>query len=256
MPTRTRGIPRSGRRPPRGRVRAIVFDFGGTLVRPLGSMLPVFRAAARRIGARVPWSRFLGANDACWAELWPRASELVGRVPSFADRVHERVLRRVGCGGDLSDLVQAIREEALSPRWHPPFPEVRDVLDRLASRGYSLHVLSKNVDYLPNLIENLGWADRFASVSYSQEVGVSKPDPRLFRLMLGRAGRRPAEAVYIGDSWESDYLGAREAGLRAIWVNRSRRRPPAVCPQVPDLRGIPRLLPAPRGSSRSPAGTR
>lgn len=55
----------------------------------------------------------------------------------------------------------------------------------------------------------------------SEETGSIKPDPGIFRAALERVGCRADEAVMIGDSWRSDVLGAIQAGIRAIWLNRT-----------------------------------
>jgi HAD superfamily hydrolase (TIGR01549 family) len=54
----------------------------------------------------------------------------------------------------------------------------------------------------------------------SEEAGVSKPDPHIFRLALQRAGATASEAVMVGDSWANDVEGARAAGIRAVWFSR------------------------------------
>jgi putative hydrolase of the HAD superfamily len=55
----------------------------------------------------------------------------------------------------------------------------------------------------------------------SEETGFIKPDPRIFQVALERLGCQAEETVMIGDSWKSDVLGALQAGIRAIWLNRS-----------------------------------
>ena len=61
----------------------------------------------------------------------------------------------------------------------------------------------------------------------SESVGVAKPDPRIFAHALAALDCEAAEAVMVGDSWAADIEGARGAGIRAIWFNRSRRPAPA-----------------------------
>ena len=62
--------------------------------------------------------------------------------------------------------------------------------------------------------------DRFIDeLVVSEETGMSKPDPRIFQIALDRLGRRADEVVMVGDSWAADVLGARAAGIRAIWFN-------------------------------------
>lgn len=244
VPSRRRQVPfrPSGVDPGRRSIAAVFLDFGGTVVRPRRALLPFFRVAARRAGVRVPWTEFLRANETVWAELWPRGPSLVGHRPSFADLVHEHALRRAGARGPLMRMVRTIRAEATSPRWHRPYAETPRVLARMRALGLSLHLISNNVDYLPVLLGRLGWAHTFDTVTYSQELGHSKPDLRIFRTALRRAACPPDRALYVGDSWEADYLGARGAGMEAVWLNRRAKRPPGPCRQIRRLDELPALL--------------
>ncbi len=222
--------------------RSVFLDFGGTLCRSRTDLLPFFREAAERAGTRIPEEAYLRANEECWDELWPSAPGLVGQIPSFADRVHEMALRRIGFDGPIDEVVRNIREAAVSPRWHEPFPETEETLRRLRARGIPLHLLSGNVDYLPVLLSNLGWTAFFRTVTFTQEVGVQKPDVRVFQFALRRAGQAPADAVYVGDSWEADVLGAQRAGMSAVWLNRPGRPAPGPCREIRSLRELPGLI--------------
>ena len=79
--------------------------------------------------------------------------------------------------------------------------------------------------------------DRHAgAIVISEEVGVTKPDPRIFRMALGRIGRTAGEAVMVGDAWATDIAGARSAGIRAVWFNRLGAASPD--PSVPEIRAL------------------
>jgi len=65
-----------------------------------------------------------------------------------------------------------------------------------------------------------GFGPLLDAVVISEEAGVTKPDPRIFRMALDQLGRPAEEAVMIGDAWETDIAGARAAGIRPIWFNR------------------------------------
>ncbi len=54
----------------------------------------------------------------------------------------------------------------------------------------------------------------------SEEVGVIKPNPAIFAIALERLGCKASEAVMVGDAWENDILGAHQARLRPVWLNR------------------------------------
>ncbi|KRC61991.1 hydrolase [Agromyces sp. Root81] len=72
-------------------------------------------------------------------------------------------------------------------------------------------------------LERLGIRDRFEHVIASGEVGVTKPDAEIFRVALERfAAVAPVgRAAYIGDRFETDAVGAAEAGLVGVWLNRT-----------------------------------
>lgn len=239
------------------RPRAVLLDFGGTLVRPLADMGPIYHEAAARTGVDVHWDRFLKEVRRSWDELWPTAAHLVGKRPSLLDLVHRRALERVGATGPVAKMVRDVRDLAVNPRQHPPFVESDEVLRALLGRGYSVHLLSNNTDWLPQIVQGLGWAGRFATVTYSQEVGAEKPDRRLFELALQRAECLPSEAVHVGDLWVADYQGARAAGIPSLWLNRSGLPPPGPCTMLRDLRGLlPLLPPRDRASETKPTHRR
>ena len=70
-----------------------------------------------------------------------------------------------------------------------------------------------------------GLAAWFDAVAISGACGVGKPDPAFFAIVLAQLGVPPAGAVMIGDSWERDVVGARCAGVAAIWVSYGRPVP-------------------------------
>jgi len=69
----------------------------------------------------------------------------------------------------------------------------------------------------------------------SEEVGAKKPDGMIFTAALEKAGVGPERAVFIGDSWSSDILGASAVGIRAVWLNR-REEPRPDCAIATELR--------------------
>jgi len=72
----------------------------------------------------------------------------------------------------------------------------------------------------------------------SEEAGTSKPDPAIFQVALDRLQAWPGNAVMVGDSWAADVMGARAAGIRAIWFNPGGALTPAGEPAVPELRSL------------------
>jgi putative hydrolase of the HAD superfamily len=94
-------------------------------------------------------------------------------------------------------------------------PATRDALDRLRAAGLRLGVVSNSDGRVEEALEAAGLRDRFDVVLDSALVGVEKPDPAIFRAALAALGVAPAEALYVGDLYEVDVVGARAAGMQA-----------------------------------------
>jgi len=69
-------------------------------------------------------------------------------------------------------------------------------------------------------LETCGLTHLIDALVISGEVGIFKPNPAIFRIALDRLDCGPGQAVMIGDSWEVDVVGAREAGIAPVWFNR------------------------------------
>ncbi len=92
-------------------------------------------------------------------------------------------------------------------------------------------------------IERLALAPLLDVVLISGEVGIEKPDPRIFALALDKVGGLPSEAVYVGDAPGFDIAGAVAAGIRAVWLNRAGTPfPPDHPPPDAELRELSGLV--------------
>ena len=134
----------------------------------------------------------------------------------------------------------------VAARLFRPVAGLHEVLQELRDRGYRLHVLSNNSSILPLQLEVIGVTGYFDTVSWSEEMGFEKPDPRIFQLALERIGATAAETVYVGDSFEADVLGPRGAGITPIHADFRRRRTEGTHLRVesfPELLGLLAPLP-------------
>ena len=75
-------------------------------------------------------------------------------------------------------------------------------------------------DYQRRKLATVGLGDAFAATVFSGDLGVAKPDPAIFLAGVAALQTDPATAVYVGDRWDIDVLGARGAGLPAVWLDR------------------------------------
>ncbi len=111
------------------------------------------------------------------------------------------------------------------------YPQAGPLLGRL-SRRFRLAVIANQSAGAEERLRRYGLLDYFDFVLGSADIGLQKPDPRIFRLALEKAGCTPHEAAMIGDRPDYDIYPAKQLGLRTIRV----RQGPAACqvPRSPD----------------------
>jgi putative hydrolase of the HAD superfamily len=114
-------------------------------------------------------------------------------------------------------------------------PGAAAALERLAVGGIALGVVSNTMRtpgmVLRQIFERAGLLQLFKVLSFSDECGIRKPDPEIFRLTLRQVGVSPEEAVHVGDDPVLDVEGARDTGMRVVQVAADGR---ATGPVKPD----------------------
>ena len=73
-------------------------------------------------------------------------------------------------------------------------------------------------------IARIGISQYFRACISAQAFGVGKPDPRIFHAAAGAVGLAPANVLHVGDDAQLDVLGALNAGMQTVWVNRAAHR--------------------------------
>ena len=94
-----------------------------------------------------------------------------------------------------------------------------------------------------NKVRLCGFDEYVSALVISEEAGVAKPDPAIFRIALDRLGCDASHAVMIGDSWTMDIEGARAAGIRAIWFNRTGQPMPEGASDVVEVTALAPIEP-------------
>lgn len=104
---------------------------------------------------------------------------------------------------------------------HTLVPGAKEMLDQLREKGYRLFAASNSFGHLQrSRLEHAGILEYFEDTFISMDIGYDKPDIRFFEEALRRAGLQPSEVVMIGDSMTTDILGAKAAGIDAIFFDR------------------------------------
>lgn len=105
-----------------------------------------------------------------------------------------------------------------------PFPGMEEVLAALRGRGLKLGIVSNGETTLQwRNIDALGL--QMDAVLISQAEGVRKPDAAIFSRAAGRLGVTPEQCLFVGDNPVADVLGARKAGMQAVWFDNGMAWP-------------------------------
>ncbi len=216
-------------------VRAVLFDYGHTLVDFVRTE-EALHAAYEQIKSRIEAAAYMEVPELL--DLVERVARGVDRMvgESYQQRRMEELdlvsLFRETLGGIGFDLPDDVLQHVVKLD-HSAYsnsitvePEVLDTLGKLKEDGYRLGLVS-NVTLLPDLmradLERLGILQHLDASVFSSEVGVRKPDPRIFQEALQRVGVEPGSAVFVGDRLLDDVSGARSVGMRGILTHQFRQ---------------------------------
>ena len=126
------------------------------------------------------------------------------------------------------------------------YREVPEVLGRLKAAGLTTAILSNGAPkMLDAAVRSAGLADRLDHVLSVEDVGIFKPDPRVYRLAAERTGVAAREICFMSsNAW--DAVAAAHFGFQVAWVNRfhqpPERLPGALKAEIADLTALPGLL--------------
>ena len=132
------------------------------------------------------------------------------------------------------------------------FDGALDTLRRLKDHGVRLALVTNgNGEHQRRKIDRFGLASFFDHILIEGEVGLGKPDERVYVCALDRLDSRPSEAWMVGDNLEWEVAAPQRLGITGIWVDSARKGLPASSPIRPDriIGALPELLCDPsRGS--------
>lgn len=181
-------------------VRAVVFDIGGVL------------EVTPRLGVTGHWAARLGLRP---GELRERLRDVRegGAVGAISEReAHRRTGELLGLADEQVDAFMAdVWREYLGTL----NVELAEYLRGLRPRYRTALLSNSFVGARGREQRRYRFGELVDLIVYSHEVGLSKPDPRIYRLTCGRLGVRPAEAVFLDDA-EPAVDGARAVGMRAV----------------------------------------
>lgn len=229
--------------------KAVFFDLGGTLLvmrrdRIFQKVLSEcgFEASVESIHRAYmdvePWWLSTFASSAMSAE---ETNEAYRRLDA---RVFESLFRTAG-GGESARVSALVRKRWPELEGEIPlqlYPDVEPTLGALSRRGYFLGLISNAPADTGRVVDALGLRLYMKSIVISGAVGYSKPRPEIFNFALRDAGVAPSEAVHVGDVYEADVVGARNAGMLGILIDRLGSSEHQDCPRVGSLTDVANFL--------------
>lgn len=207
----------------------ILFDFFGTLVDYSPSRTEQGFAGSfallREAGFRQDYQDFLSLWSQAFAQF-DRAAKESGREFSMTELADSFLRRAIARSSD--ELVERLVETYLA-EWNAGvrYPAGVDRLVAGLSERFTLGIVTNthHADLVLEHLAQMGIAERFESVVTSVEYGRPKPAREIFDHALDSLGATAAASIYVGDSFEADYVGATGAGMAALLIDPLRRAP-------------------------------
>jgi 2-haloalkanoic acid dehalogenase type II len=216
-------------------VKAVTFDAYGTLLRNEDLML-IPRRIVSDHGLTASVDAVLGA----WVDLYHQATMQppFRTLRQIEEQILPRVLRRFHVSADASAYVDLFFEVTTMVALYPEAMKVLNVLGPVRS------AIVSNADHEHVAAWRFKLPVQFTLIS--EAVRAYKPNPLIFQRALEQLGLPPHEVLHVGDSELDDVRGAKAAGLRVAWINRTNRprRPDVPAPdfEIRDLTELPALL--------------
>jgi putative hydrolase of the HAD superfamily len=219
-------------------VCAVLFDLDGTLRNNKPSPEHTFFDFAAKLG--VEDSPDKRRNALRWVHYyWAQSKELMSDMNAFSGFEKEfwqnyasRLLCSFGCADEKAPLLAPEMSRYMKEEYHPQDtvePEVYTSLQNLKEAGYKLGVVSNRTHPYDELLNTLKLTGYFDCIIAAGLVSAYKPEPEIFGFALRELGIRDENALYIGDNYFADVVGAERAGITPVLLDPEYVFPEAGC---------------------------
>jgi putative hydrolase of the HAD superfamily len=183
--------------------RAVIFDLWQTLV-------PWNVDEANRFYDQMADS--VGVERERFREVW-LARRKHRETGLIAEHLRS-IVAELDVEGDIDELIELRRDWA--KRTLVPRPDALETLAELRRRGHRLGLISVCTEDVPQVWDETPLAGTLDETIFSCDVGVSKPDPRIYEIACERLGVEPAECLFVGDGANDELPGAERVGMTAV----------------------------------------
>jgi len=166
------------------------------------------------------YDKYVPINDRYWARYHNGiVTKEQLRSGRFYDALKEFGVKDTGLAEIMAESYLAI-----SPQMTTLFPDAVEVLQYLQGK-YKLHLITNGFAEVQWIkIERSGLKPFFEHIIISEEVGTQKPDKAIFEIAMNRASTHAEECIMIGDNYNTDIVGAQNAGMDQVFFNPTRNR--------------------------------
>lgn len=143
-------------------------------------------------------------------------------------KIKKDVLRGLRFFNTLEEVGAANKETAeaighdyvrMGPEMTGLFPGTIEILEYL-SKKYKLYIITNGFKEVQHAkVERCGLSRFFVRVFTSEDIGIQKPRPEIFRFALSSVNAKKDESLMIGDDLEVDVMGAKRFGINQVWFN-------------------------------------
>ncbi len=219
-------------------LEAVIFDAGNTLIYMPRQPEEILQELCARLGSPVDLEAARGACHQSEDYYVRHYLGYTGDQGEFWHRYHAEALRYLGIEDPTGDRAAYLSHGFGRTGVWQPYPEAAEVCRQLKARGLRLGVVSNGSITVEDLLSQVGLLSFFEVVIASQSLAIQKPDPRIFQTALRRLGVDAGRALYVGDLYEVDVLGARGAGLNAVLIDRQGGNGDLDCPVIRSLKEL------------------
>ena len=234
-------------------ITVITFDLDNTLWDVEPALLRAEEAQRKWLLQHRPGTMETFDHEGLWEfkkSVWKRHPHLLHHVSDIRRQMLYELQRAAGFGEEESREGAEQAFAAFLEERHRVilYEEALGVL-RSLSRDFTMGALTNgNAD---NYKTDAGEYFDFAFLA--EEVGASKPAPDMFNAALERSGARPDQIVHVGDNPEHDIQGARQVGMRTVWMNGRSQEWPGGEPPDREIDNLLQLPEAIRSIANTPA---
>jgi len=209
-------------------IKAVFFDFYQTLGVWGESLRPRVQKLTDRYGYEIDWKRYDSARENLYADASgsdPMTHDLLETMQQIIDSYRD-FLAALGVLDYLDQMTWELLQSEHSlfaANAATLYDDTVPTLEHLRDKGFKLAIVSNWDTPLDPLIERLGITEYFDTItsSHDERVRSAKPDPHIFNYTLAAIEVSAEETVHVGDTYQADIVGAKNAGIRPILIDRN-----------------------------------